>query len=66
MTLKILQERGLEVGVIFSGDPHPSTESIIQKMTGVSVIGRVAEETEINKEVIKRYAHLFREKLLDL
>jgi dethiobiotin synthetase len=66
MTLKILQERGLEVGIIFSGDPHPSTESIIQKMTGVSVMGRVAEEVEINKDVIKRYADLFREKLLNI
>jgi hypothetical protein len=35
-------------------------------MTGVSVVGRVTDEVEINKEVIKRYADLFREKLLDL
>lgn len=66
MTLKILQERGFEIAVIFSGNEHPSTESIIKKMTGVSVVGRVTDEVEINKEVIKRYADLFREKLLDL
>ena len=63
LTIKLLQEKGFDVSVIFSGDKHVSSESIIKKMTGVSVIGRIEEEQEITKEVIKKYADLFREKL---
>lgn len=63
LTIKLLQERGFDVAVIFSGEEHPTTESIIQKMTGVNVIGRINEEKEFNKLVIKKYADLFRKKL---
>jgi hypothetical protein len=32
-------------------------------MTGAPVIGRINEEPEINKKVVKTYANLFKEKL---
>ena len=66
LTLKLLQEKGFEVSVIFSGNEHSSTESIIQKMTGVKILGRVDEEAEINQEMVKKYAEKFREPLLNL
>ncbi|OIQ40891.1 MAG: dethiobiotin synthase [Bacteroidetes bacterium MedPE-SWsnd-G1] len=66
LTIKLLQDKGFDVSVIFSGDEHPTTESIIQKMTGVSIIGRINEEEYFDKSVVKKYADLFREKLIEL
>ncbi|MDT0554254.1 dethiobiotin synthase [Urechidicola vernalis] len=66
LTIKLLQEKGFDVSVIFSGDEHPTTESIIQKMTGVSIIGRINEEEYFDKTVVKKYADLFRDKLIEL
>lgn len=66
LTIKLLQEKGYNVAVIFSGNEHKSTESIIQKMTGVKVIGRVEEEKNITKKTILTYADLFRKNLSNL
>jgi len=66
MTVQLLQQKGFEVAVIFSGNEIKSTESVIKKMTGVTIIGRVEEEENINKDTIKKYANLFRSGLLDL
>jgi len=63
LTLNLLKEKGFEVSLIFSGDEHPTTESIIQKMSGVEVIGRIEEEPYFDKNVIKEYADKFRDKL---
>ena len=63
LTLNLLKEKGFEVSLIFSGDEHPTTESIIKKMSGVEVIGRIEEEPYFDKNVIKEYAELFKDKL---
>ncbi len=63
LTIKLLQEKGFDIAVIFSGEEHKTTEDIIKKMTNVSVIGRVDEEPYFDKNVIKEYAEKFREKL---
>jgi len=63
LTIKLLQEKGLEVSVIFSGEEHKTTEDIIKKMTNVSVLGRIEEEPYFDTNVIREYADLFREKL---
>ncbi|GAB1308410.1 dethiobiotin synthase [Urechidicola sp. KH5] len=63
LTINALKEKGFQIGVIFSGDEHPTTESIIQKMTGVTVIGRINEEQNFDSETIARYASLFKENL---
>lgn len=63
LTIKLLQEKGFDVAVIFSGDAHPSTEEIIQKMTNVRVIGRVEEEPYFDQNVIKEYAEKFKDNL---
>ena len=63
LTLNLLKEKGFEVSLIFSGDEHPTTESIIQKMSGVEVVGRIEEEPYFDKNVIKEYADKFRDKL---
>tara|TARA_R110002126_G_scaffold291568_1_gene453692 strand:- start:44216 stop:44824 length:609 start_codon:yes stop_codon:yes gene_type:complete len=63
LTVNLLQEKGFEVSIIFSGDEHKTTETIIKKMTNVDVIGRIDEEPYFDKNVIKEYANKFRENL---
>jgi dethiobiotin synthetase len=63
LTINLLQAKGFDVAVIFSGDEHKTTESIIKKMTNVNVIGRIDEEPYFDKNVIKEYAEKFKEKL---
>jgi len=63
LTVKLLQEKGFNVAIIFSGNEHKSTEEIIKKMTNATVIGRVDEEPYFDKNVVKEYAEKFKEKL---
>jgi dethiobiotin synthetase len=63
LTIKLLQEKGFDIAIIFSGDAHKTTEDIIVKMTNVSVIGRINEEPYFDKNVVKEYADKFKEKL---
>ncbi|MBQ0740498.1 AAA family ATPase, partial [Aquimarina celericrescens] len=44
MTIKILKEQGYNVSVIFNGEENKTTEDIIKKMTGVSILGRIDQE----------------------
>ena len=63
LTVNLVQQKGFDVAVIFSGKQHKTTESIIKKMTNVSVIGRIDEEPYFDKNVIKEYAELFKDTL---
>ena len=63
LTVKLLQEKGVDVSIIYSGNEHKTTEDIIQKMTNVKVIGRINDEPYFDRNVIKEYAKLFRENL---
>ncbi|WP_420603818.1 dethiobiotin synthase [Flagellimonas sp.] len=63
LTIEKLQERNLEIGIIFSGDEHPTTESIILSKTGVTFLGRINEEENFDREMVKKYAHQFRSAL---
>ncbi|MFC4220900.1 dethiobiotin synthase [Flagellimonas marina] len=56
LTLEKLREKDVKVGIIFSGDEHPTTEEIILKKSGVTFLGRINEEPNFNKEVIRKYA----------
>lgn len=67
LTIEFLKARNLHIaGIIFSGDEHPTTESIIKKMTGIPVIGRIDQEPYIDENVVAEYAALFQEALLAL
>jgi len=59
LTIESLKQKGFNVAVIFSGNEHPSTEDIIIRKTGVKVIGRIEEETNFGKPLIKQYAAKF-------
>ncbi|NER14508.1 dethiobiotin synthase [Leptobacterium flavescens] len=63
LTIKLLKEKGFDVSVIFSGDEHPTTEAIIKSMGGVKILGRIDEEKEFTREVIGKYARIFKPEL---
>lgn len=56
LTLEKLQEKKVKIGIIFSGDEHPTTEDIILKKAKVTFLGRINEEEKFDKEIIKKYA----------
>lgn len=60
LTVNLLLDKGFDVAIIFSGNEHPTTESIISKMTKVPIIGRIEEEKFFDKETIKKYANKFK------
>ena len=63
LTVKLLQEKGFNVVILFSGKEHKTTEEIIKTMTNVTVIGRIDEEPYFDKNVVKEYADQLKEKL---
>lgn len=56
LTVNWLKQKGYDVSLLFSGNEHPTTEEIILHKTGVKCIGRINEETEFTKAVVKKYA----------
>lgn len=67
LTIEALQNRNIKVsGLIFNGDENTSTETIILKKTGISMIGRINDEPYFDKNVILEYADRFRAPLLEL
>ncbi|MDO5971546.1 dethiobiotin synthase [Flavivirga aquimarina] len=63
LTINTLKDKGFDVSLIYSGDEHKTTEDIIKKMTKAPVIGRINEEPYFDKNVVKEYAELFRDRL---
>ena len=61
LTVESLKARKLDIlGIVFNGEEHPSTESIIEKMTGLPILGRINEEPYIDNNVISEYAEIFK------
>jgi dethiobiotin synthetase len=59
LSVEALKSRSLNIlGIIYVGDEHPSTESIIKKMTGSTVLGRISIEPYIDSHVVSEYAEL--------
>ena len=64
LTIEELKRRKLNIfGIIFSGEEHPSTESIIAKMTNVPILGRIEEEPYFDRNVVNEYANLLKNEL---
>lgn len=67
LSVEALKNRGIEnIGIIFSGNENPSTESIIKKMSKVEIIGRIDEEPYFDEMVVKEYAEKFRKKICEI
>ncbi|MFE3847054.1 dethiobiotin synthase [Flavobacterium sp. LB3P45] len=67
LTIEALQNRKITIsGILFSGEENKATETIILSKTGVKCIGRIEQEPYFDQNIIKEYADLFRENLLEL
>lgn len=58
LTIEALRARGITPGILYSGDPHPTTESIIEGKAQVPVLGRIPEQAGFNREVVRELAGL--------
>lgn len=68
MSIEILKAKGITIaGIVYNGNEHTSTESIIKTMTNTPVIGRINEEENgFNKTLVKKYASKLKNSLLAL
>lgn len=60
LTLGYLQHKGLDTALIFVGDEHPSTESIIVQKTGVRILGRLPWLSRLDATAVHRLAEAMR------
>jgi dethiobiotin synthetase len=64
LSIDALRFRNIPVlGIVFNGPPHKLSEDIILQYSGLKCIGRIHKESAINKEVVSKYAAIFRESL---
>lgn len=67
LSVEALKSRGIKnIGIIFSGEEHPTTEEVIGKIGKVQLIGRIEEEPYFDEMVVKEYAEKFRKKLCEI
>lgn len=67
LTIEALKSRNIAIaGILFNGSESQPTESIILNKTGIKCIGRIDQEPYFDQNVIREYADLFRENLLNL
>jgi dethiobiotin synthetase len=60
LSIEALKSRGAKIlGVIFNGPPHQLSYDIIMDHSKLKVLGRINKETDINREVVSRYAKEF-------
>ena len=65
MSIEVLQQRNITIkGILFNGKENKDTESIIKKMSGIEVIGRIDEFDNLNKHLINSIAEELRNKLI--
>jgi dethiobiotin synthetase len=65
MTLEVLKQRGIQIaGILFNGAENPATESIIVRLSGVKVLGRIPELDEVDAASVSMVADGLRERLL--
>ncbi len=61
LTIDAMRRKGLPVvGVFFNGKPVQSSIDFILRYSGIKALGLIDEEKKLDKEVVKKYAQLFR------
>lgn len=66
LSVETLKNRGFKnIGILFNGDEHPTTETIIKKMTEVKILGRIGELSTLSPEVISAEAQKIKTTLLN-
>lgn len=56
LTVNALLDRGFEVSLLFSGDPHPTTEAVVTTKTKRPVLGRIPELPRVDRVVVRQEA----------
>jgi len=56
LSLEHLKQNGLKPWVLFNGNENRASEQIILQKTGIPLLGRIAEEKNIDKELVRAYA----------
>jgi len=58
LTIEHLKNQDVKIlGIIFNGQTNAESEEVILNKTKIPCLGRVPQEFEISKELIKKYAH---------
>ena len=53
LSVEVLKHKGVNIkGLIFNGESNPESERIIQKLTGLKVIGNIPRADELNKQFV--------------
>jgi len=66
LSAEILKAKGItNVGILFNGAEHPTTESIIAKMSGFKILGRIDQENEVNAQMVSKYANQLKTALIN-
>ncbi|MEA5425063.1 dethiobiotin synthase [Arcicella lustrica] len=64
LSIAILKSNNIDIkGIIFNGESNPSSEEYILNYTQVKLLGKVAQESNIAQETVKKYAEHFRKTL---
>ncbi len=57
LSLEVMKQRQIPIeGIIFVGDEYPSSESIIEKIGGVRILGRIPLADEVNSAFVQEQA----------
>lgn len=65
MSIECLKKRNIPIkGILFNGNENKDTESIISKMGGVNILGRIDELEELNKASIRSVAKELKNQLI--
>ncbi len=64
MTIRHLQQANIPIkGIIFNGDIQMSSEKVILEMTGMTYLGRVLQEENMDAITVSQYAEFFKKVL---
>jgi len=65
LSIEVLKNRGFKnIGILFNGEAHSTTETIIKTMAGVTILGRIDNLPRISPEDISNQAEKLRSALL--
>lgn len=57
MSIKVLKQKKIKIkGLIFNGNPNPESERIIEKISGLKILGKIPYTKQINQTFIKQQA----------
>lgn len=61
LSIELLRQRQIPIaGIIFNGAENPQSKEVILEYSGLRLLGEIAEEIEITREVVKKYGDMIR------